>query len=128
MTGSVTPGSVTAGCDCLNVTQKFCQFLMIICFEILSVFYCFYRGGENAVACRLVVQHVHTQLTNRGFQLRQQLRSCHAGQPLPSNFFQLESTPQIKGMAFRNRSWNCSSFRAPLGIMLGCIDFKLSEH
>jgi len=63
------------------------------------------RGGENAVACRLVVQHVHTQLTNRGFQLRQQLRSCHAGQPLPSNFFQLESTPQIKGLhtIIRNR-------------------------
>jgi hypothetical protein len=30
----------------------------------------FFRGGENEVAINLIVQHVQTQLTARGFKLR----------------------------------------------------------
>ena len=31
---------------------------------------CVFRGGENEVAINLIVQHVQTQLTARGFKLR----------------------------------------------------------
>ena len=37
------------------------------------------RGGENEVAINLIVQHVQTQLTNRGFKLRSKLAEVRVG-------------------------------------------------
>ena len=37
------------------------------------------RGGENEVAINLIVQHVQTQLTNRGFKLRSKLAEVGEG-------------------------------------------------
>ncbi|XP_054289104.1 uridine-cytidine kinase-like 1 isoform X3 [Macrosteles quadrilineatus] len=56
------------------------------------------RGGDNAVAIELIVHHVHTQLTLRGFKLREELAQCNTGQPLPSSMYLLPDTPQIKGL------------------------------
>ena len=41
---------------------------------MLNIYICkvdiMFRGGENEVAINLIVQHVQTQLTARGFKLR----------------------------------------------------------
>ncbi|KAH0554321.1 uridine-cytidine kinase-like 1 isoform X1 [Cotesia glomerata] len=55
------------------------------------------RGGENEVAIKLIVQHVHTQLQLRGFKLREKLAHSYTGQPLPS-VYMLPDTPQVKGL------------------------------
>lgn len=71
------------------------------------------RGGENKVACHLVVQHVHTQLQKRGFSLRSKLRSLNAkDQPLPESFHIIENTPQVKGLhtIIRNHRTNRDEF------------------
>ncbi|KAL5017456.1 hypothetical protein ScPMuIL_007045 [Solemya velum] len=57
------------------------------------------RGGENEVATRLIVLHVHNQLQKRGFKLRSKLASSALnGQPRPDSLYVLETTPQIKGI------------------------------
>lgn len=59
------------------------------------------RGGENEVAIRLIVQHVHKQLQQRGFKTRSRLlqEGCqHEEEPLPSTVSVLEQTKQIHGM------------------------------
>jgi len=58
------------------------------------------RGGENEVAINLIVQHVQTQLTARGFKLRSKLAEVGTGNghPLPETLRVLPSTPQIKGL------------------------------
>merc|ERR1719430_2417924 len=60
------------------------------------------RGGENEVAINLIVQHVQTQLTNRGFKLRSKLAEVGnngSGQfKLPHTLKLLPSTPQIRGL------------------------------
>ncbi|KAL9980499.1 hypothetical protein ACROYT_G009099 [Oculina patagonica] len=56
------------------------------------------RGGENSVAIDLIVRHVRTQLEQRGFNFRAQLRSAHQGQPLPNSLSILESTSQVRGL------------------------------
>jgi len=67
------------------------------------------RGGENEVAINLIVQHVQTQLTNRGFKLRSKLAehgSNGSGHTVvPSTLKVLPTTPQIKGLHtyIRNR-------------------------
>jgi len=65
------------------------------------------RGGENQVAINLIVQHVQTQLTNRGFKLRSKLAEAAGGEgaPLPGTLALLPGTPQIKGLHtyIRNR-------------------------
>jgi len=65
------------------------------------------RGGENQVAINLIVQHVQTQLTNRGFKLRSKLAESGNGNgtAMPNTLKVLPSTPQIKGLHtyIRNR-------------------------
>jgi len=65
------------------------------------------RGGENQVAINLIVQHVQTQLTNRGFKLRSKLAESGNGNgtPMPNTLKVLPSTRQIKGLHtyIRNR-------------------------
>eukprot|EP00092_Neocalanus_flemingeri_P042308 GFUD01046180.1.p1 GENE.GFUD01046180.1~~GFUD01046180.1.p1 ORF type:complete len:609 (-),score=176.64 GFUD01046180.1:45-1871(-) len=64
------------------------------------------RGGENQVAINLIVQHVQTQLTNRGFKLRSKLAESGNGNGnMPNTLKVLPSTPQIKGLHtyIRNR-------------------------
>merc|ERR1719495_2765014 len=65
------------------------------------------RGGENQVAINLIVQHVQTQLTNRGFKLRSKLAEFANGNgtSMPSTLKVLPSTPQIRGLHtyIRNR-------------------------
>jgi len=65
------------------------------------------RGGENQVAINLIVQHVQTQLTSRGFKLRSKLAESGpgSGTAMPSTLKVLPSTPQIKGLHtyIRNR-------------------------
>jgi len=59
------------------------------------------RGGENEVAINLIVQHVQTQLTNRGFKLRSKLAesgSNGSGFKLPHTLKLLPTTPQIRGL------------------------------
>ena len=58
------------------------------------------RGGENQVAINLIVQHVQTQLTNRGFKLRSKLAESGNGNgtAMPNTLKVLPSTPQIKGL------------------------------
>lgn len=56
------------------------------------------RGGDNTVAIELVVQHVHTQLSLRGFKVREKLASSALGQPLPSSIYLLPPTPQVQGL------------------------------
>ncbi|XP_020623460.1 uridine-cytidine kinase-like 1 [Orbicella faveolata] len=66
------------------------------------------RGGENNVAIDLIVRHVRTQLEQRGFNFRAQLRSAHQGQPLPSSLSILESTSQVRGLHAIIRNENAS--------------------
>jgi len=65
------------------------------------------RGGENQVAINLIVQHVQTQLTSRGFKLRSKLAESGNGNgsTMPSTLKVLPSTPQIRGLHtyIRNR-------------------------
>jgi len=65
------------------------------------------RGGENQVAINLIVQHVQTQLTNRGFKLRSKLAESGNGNgtAMPNTLKVLPSTPQIRGLHtyIRNR-------------------------
>jgi len=65
------------------------------------------RGGENQVAINLIVQHVQTQLTNRGFKLRSKLAESGpgTGTAMPNTLKVLPSTPQIRGLHtyIRNR-------------------------
>lgn len=65
------------------------------------------RGGENQVAINLIVQHVQTQLVNRGFKLRSKLAAGNGGgfNSMPDTLNILPSTPQIKGLHtyIRNR-------------------------
>jgi len=65
------------------------------------------RGGENQVAINLIVQHVQTQLTSRGFKLRSKLAESGNGNgsAMPSTLKVLPSTPQIRGLHtyIRNR-------------------------
>merc|ERR1719320_1088801 len=65
------------------------------------------RGGENQVAINLIVQHVQTQLTSRGFKLRSKLAESGpgTGTAMPTTLKVLPSTPQIKGLHtyIRNR-------------------------
>jgi len=59
------------------------------------------RGGENEVAINLIVQHVQTQLTNRGFKLRSKLAESGnngSGFKLPHTLKLLPTTPQIRGL------------------------------
>ena len=59
------------------------------------------------MAINLIVQHVQTQLTNRGFKLRSKLAEAAGGEgaPLPGTLALLPGTPQIKGLHtyIRNR-------------------------
>merc|ERR1719427_617195 len=72
------------------------------------------RGGENQVAINLIVQHVQTQLTNRGFKLRSKLAGSGNGNgtAMPSTLKVLPSTPQIKGLHtyIRNRDTSRDEF------------------
>ncbi|KAL5290943.1 UCKL1 family protein [Megaselia abdita] len=70
------------------------------------------RGGENKVATKLVVQHVHTQLQLRGFKLREVLAHSYTNQPMPESLYLLPSTPQIKGLHtfIRNRHTSRDEF------------------
>jgi len=65
------------------------------------------RGGENQVAIDLIVQHVQTQLTSRGFKLRSKLAELSNGNgtAMPNTLKVLPSTRQIKGLHtyIRNR-------------------------
>lgn len=63
------------------------------------------RGGDNTVAIELIVHHIHTQLSLRGFKLREALAQSCIGQPLPNSLYLLPDTPQIKGLHtfIRNR-------------------------
>ncbi|KAL1129405.1 hypothetical protein AAG570_013932 [Ranatra chinensis] len=63
------------------------------------------RGGENTVAIELIVHHVHTQLTLRGFKVREKLANAYLGQPMPDSLHLLTATPQVKGLHtfIRNR-------------------------
>ena len=65
------------------------------------------RGGENQVAINLIVQHVQTQLTNRGFKLRSKLAELSNGNgtAMPNTLKVLPSTRQIRGLHtyIRNR-------------------------
>ena len=65
------------------------------------------RGGENQVAINLIVQHVQTQLTNRGFKLRSKLAEISNGNgtAMPNTLKVLPSTRQIRGLHtyIRNR-------------------------
>lgn len=56
------------------------------------------RGGDNKVAIELIVHHVHTQLSLRGFKVREKLASSAIGQPLPSSIYLLPPTPQVQGL------------------------------
>ncbi|KAG8237981.1 hypothetical protein J437_LFUL018006 [Ladona fulva] len=56
------------------------------------------RGGENAVAIELIVQHVHTRLQERGLKLRENLVSSCIKKSLPQSLYKLPSTPQIQGL------------------------------
>jgi len=60
------------------------------------------RGGENEVAINLIVQHVQTQLTNRGFKLRSKLAEVgnngNGHFKFPHTLKLLPSTPQIRGL------------------------------
>ncbi|RZF39578.1 hypothetical protein LSTR_LSTR001099 [Laodelphax striatellus] len=56
------------------------------------------RGGDNTVAIELIVHHVHTQLSLRGFKVREELAHLFTGQPLPRSLHMLPETPQIKGL------------------------------
>jgi len=58
------------------------------------------RGGENEVAINLIVQHVQTQLTARGFKLRSKLAEVGNGNgnELPATLKVLPSSPQIQGL------------------------------
>lgn len=56
------------------------------------------RGGDNTVAIELIVHHVHTQLTKRGFKVREKLASAFVGQPLPSSMYLLPTSPQVSGL------------------------------
>ena len=56
------------------------------------------RGGENRIAIDLIVQHVHTQLQTKGYNLRSKLVKVYSGQPLPESVKIVPPTPQIKGM------------------------------
>lgn len=58
------------------------------------------RGGENAVAINLIVQHVQNQLDVRGCKLRDKLAN-HGGagdHSVPDSLKLLPSTPQIRGL------------------------------
>jgi len=72
------------------------------------------RGGENEVAINLIVQHVQTQLTARGFKLRSKLAEVGNGNghSLPNTLKLLPSTPQIKGLHtyIRNKDTNRDEF------------------
>jgi len=74
------------------------------------------RGGENEVAINLIVQHVQTQLTNRGFKLRSKLAEVGNngnGHPKhPHTLKLLPSTPQIRGLHtyVRNKDTNRDEF------------------
>lgn len=59
------------------------------------------RGGENKVAIDLIVRHVQTQLTNRGFKLRSTqalVGNGNGSNVLPDTLKVLPITPQIKGL------------------------------
>lgn len=56
------------------------------------------RGGDNTVAIELIVHHVHTQLTKRGFKVREKLANSFTGQPLPSSMYLLPTSPQVSGL------------------------------
>lgn len=62
------------------------------------------RGGQNSVAINLIVQHVNTQLLQRGLRVREKLvRGCTdggaGGVPVhPATLHLLPSTPQVRGL------------------------------
>jgi len=75
------------------------------------------RGGENEVAINLIVRHVQTQLTNRGFKLRSKLaegggNGNNGHKVAPENLKILPSTPQIRGLHtyIRNRETSRDEF------------------
>ncbi|XP_063700015.1 uridine-cytidine kinase-like 1 isoform X1 [Culicoides brevitarsis] len=71
------------------------------------------RGGENKVAIQLIVQHVHTQLTSRGFKLREALAHLNDEDlPMPESLHLIPTTPQIKGLHtfIRNASTSRDEF------------------
>lgn len=71
------------------------------------------RGGENKVAIQLIVQHVHTQLTARGFKLREALAHWNGEDlPMPESLHLIPTTPQIKGLHtfIRNASTSRDEF------------------
>nr|XP_023396616.1 LOW QUALITY PROTEIN: uridine-cytidine kinase-like 1 [Loxodonta africana] len=56
------------------------------------------RGRGNTVAIDLIVQHVHSQLSQRELSVRAALASAHQCHPLPQTLSVLKSTPQVRGM------------------------------
>lgn len=58
------------------------------------------RGGENTVAIDLIINHVNTQLQNRGSKVREELLHCNPGegQPPPKTLHVLPSTRQTRGL------------------------------
>lgn len=54
------------------------------------------RGGENIVAIQLIVQHINTQLQERGFSIREKLaHSEMENLPMPNSLNLLPETPQV---------------------------------
>ncbi|XP_030839289.1 uridine-cytidine kinase-like 1 isoform X2 [Strongylocentrotus purpuratus] len=70
------------------------------------------RGAENEVAMILIVQHVHDQLTLRGFQFRAELPLAHVNQPLPDTLYVVTNTVQVQGLHtfIRNRDTGRDEF------------------
>jgi len=82
------------------------------------------RGGENEVAINLIVQHVQTQLDNRGFKVREKLAYVGVAAavngngkpgerpPLPDTLMVLPESAQIKGLHtfIRNRNTQRDEF------------------
>ena len=61
------------------------------------------RGGENAVAINLIVQHVRSQLLAKGHKLRESLIADGndfdlEDSEMPSSLHLLPSSPQTKGL------------------------------
>lgn len=70
-------------------------------------------GGENTVAVDLIVRHVSNQLEQRGFNFRSDLvLEIDPDEPLPSNLYVVEDTPQVRGLQaiIRNRNADRDDF------------------
>ena len=56
------------------------------------------RGGDNEVAIDLIAKNVMTQLTQRGFKIREKLANANFSQSRPSSLHLLPATPQVRGL------------------------------